>query len=77
MTHLMQRGVRIPRDMALLCRDDDAFLDSTVPRVARYAVSPPVFAKRVYRMVMSMVQGGAAHEGNVRVMPAYLRRESV
>lgn len=77
LTHLLRRGVRIPQDMALVCRDDDTFLDSTEPRVARYAVSPAAFAKRVHRMVVGLVQDGLVREGNVRVMPTFTRRESV
>ncbi len=76
-THLLGRGVRIPQDMAVLCRDDDTFLDSTVPRLSRYAVSPEDFAKRVHRMVVGLVQEGVVREGNVRVMPAFTKRESV
>lgn len=77
LTHLLRSGVKVPQDMALVCRDDDTFLDSTEPRMARYEVSPADFAKRVHRMVVSMVQEGVVREGNVRVMPTFTKRESV
>ncbi len=77
LTHLLKRGVRIPQDMALLCRDDDTFLDSTVPRVARYVVSPSAFARQVFRMVMRQVKHGQVRGGGVRVMPVFTARESL
>jgi DNA-binding LacI/PurR family transcriptional regulator len=76
-THLLRRGVRIPQDMAVLCRDDDAFLDWVVPRMTRYAVSPVAFAKRIYHLVIKLVEEGRAKETGVKVVPAFLGRESV
>lgn len=77
LTHLLRRGVKIPGDMALLCRDDDSFLDHVVPRMARYAVKPDAFAKQVFRMVMGLVQDGQLPHSDVKVMPALVARESV
>jgi LacI family transcriptional regulator len=63
--------------MALLCRDDDSFLDHVVPRMARYAVNPGVFAKQVFRMVMGLVQEGQLPNTDVKVMPTLVPRESI
>ncbi len=71
-TGLLQRGVRIPQDMALICRDDDLFLDETAPQIARYSVPATAFAKRLFRLVR---QPGA--RGDTKVMPNYVKRESV
>lgn len=76
LTHLLALGVRVPKDLALLCRDDDGFLDHTLPRVARYVVSPSTFAKNVFRAVMTLGQGGQVRHSDVRVMPAFVARES-
>lgn len=77
LTHLLRRGVKIPGDMALLCRDDDSFLDHVVPRMARYAVDPGAFAKQVFRMVMGLVQEGQLTRTDVKVMPDFTKRESL
>jgi DNA-binding LacI/PurR family transcriptional regulator len=77
LTHLLKSGIRIPQDMALVCRDDDTFLDSTVPRLARYMVSPSTFARQVFRMVMHLVKHGQARSSSVRVMPVFVTRESL
>lgn len=71
-TALMQQGLRIPRDMAVVCRDDDSFLDETVPQIARYSVTAGAFAKRIFRLVR---QPGSRVD--TKVMPEFVRRESL
>lgn len=71
-TALLQRGLRIPQDMALICRDDDSFLDESVPQIARYSVTASTFAKRIFRLVR---QPGV--KGDTKVMPEFVRRESL
>ena len=75
-SHLLGRGVQIPRDMAVLCRDDDGFLDHVVPRVARYTFSPEVFARHLGRQVLRLISEGAIKGTSVKVMPEFLKRES-
>ncbi len=77
LTHLLRRGIKVPGDMALLCRDDDSFLDHVVPRMARYVVNPDAFAKQVFRMVMGLVQEGQLPNTDVKVMPSFMARESL
>ncbi|MDZ4287680.1 MAG: substrate-binding domain-containing protein [Prosthecobacter sp.] len=71
-TGLLQRGVRIPQEMAVICRDDDLYLDEVVPSVARYSVPPSVFAKQIFRLVQ---QPGTKRD--TKVMPVFLKRESL
>lgn len=77
LTVLLNHGVRIPEDMALICRDDDGFLDHVIPRLSRYKVSPAGFVKRIYRRVMNLVQNGHTTDGEGLVVPEFLKRESV
>jgi len=69
---LLGRGVRIPQEMALICRDDDLYLDDVVPSIARYTVPPSAFAKRIFRLVQ---QPGSKRD--TKVMPVFLKRESL
>ena len=75
-THLLGRGVKVPRDMAMICRDDDGFLDHVVPRMARYTFSPEVFARHLVRQVLRLVNQGAVQGASVKVLPEFLKRES-
>lgn len=65
MMHLMGRGLRIPRDIAVVSRDDESFLHHVVPAVTRYATSPDQFARRVSAAVLLLAKGsslpGRAH----------------
>lgn len=71
-TALLQRGLRIPQDISLICRDDDVFLDETLPQIARYSITAGTFAKRIFRLVR---QPGA--KGETKVMPEFVKRESL
>jgi DNA-binding LacI/PurR family transcriptional regulator len=52
---LAQRGLRIPRDISLISRDDDPFLGVLAPAPARYVVSPHAFAKKVIGSLLQLV----------------------
>jgi LacI family transcriptional regulator len=71
-TALQQRGLLIPQDMAIICRDDDLYLDDTVPSIARYTVPPTTFAKRIFRLVFQ-----PSAKEDIKVMPVFLKRESL
>jgi len=76
-THLLRLGHRLPRDFAVVSRDDDAFLDHVVPRVTRYAADPAKFAKRLSKLVLELVQTGHASTTPVRLMPDLRAGETV
>lgn len=71
-TGLQQRGFHIPRDMAVICRDDDLYLDEVVPSIARYSVQPSAFAKKIFRLVSS-----PTIKNDIKVMPVFIKRESL
>lgn len=66
----------LPFKVALISRDDDAFLDFVTPRVARYSSNPVVFARRVSHAVLQMARFGAAPVRPVRLMPRFLPGET-
>lgn len=71
-TALQQRGIRIPQDMAVICRDDDLYLDEIVPSISRYSVPPSIFAKKIFRLMFQ-----PAAKEDIKVMPEFLKRESL
>lgn len=76
-THLLRHGHRLPRDFAVVSRDDDAFLDHVVPRVTRYAADPAKFARRLSKLVLELAQTGRTSTKPVRLMPDLKRGETV
>jgi DNA-binding LacI/PurR family transcriptional regulator len=77
MMHLMRLGFRIPQDMAIIARDDDSFLQHTVPAIARYAASPTPFAHAVSQAVRQLAETGNAPPRAIRLMPELVRGETI
>ena len=76
MMFLMQRGLRIPQDMAVVARDDDAFLQHTTPTTARYASNPAQFARRVCVAARQLAETGSLPPKAIRLMPKFIKGES-
>ncbi len=70
-------GVLIPRDISIITRDDDPFLDYVVPVPSRYVVNPHVMAKSLLRPVLELLEGNAVTQRVSRIMPEFLKGESV
>ena len=77
MTHLLRLGHKLPRDFAIVSRDDDAFLDHVVPKVTRYSADAAKFAKRLAKLVLELAQSGHTSTKPVRLMPDLRRGETV
>ena len=76
-THLLQKGLQVPRDVAVVSRDGDDFLNHVSPRVTCYNTSPEAFAKRLSRLVLELAQTGRTSLKPVRLMPEFCIGESV
>lgn len=76
-TRLAQHGVRVPEQMSLILRDDDPFLDYLAPVPARYVVRPHLLAKSLLRPVLEILEGHAVTVRSGRLMPEFVRGESV
>lgn len=70
--HIHARGLRVPMDIALVSRDDEPFLKHVVPPVARYAVNPALFARKVSRAVLELAQSGVVQPHNYRLIPRFI-----
>jgi DNA-binding LacI/PurR family transcriptional regulator len=76
-SHLLRRGVRLPQDLSLISRDDDPLLEHLVPVVARYHTDPILFARKISRLVLKLVSGGAQRPNDSRMMPELVRGETL
>jgi DNA-binding LacI/PurR family transcriptional regulator len=74
--HLARRGIKVPREMAVISRDDDSFLEHVVPSVARYSSNPAAFAQRLSRVVLSVAESGLSTIADHKLMPRFVRGES-
>ncbi|MFO1449334.1 MAG: substrate-binding domain-containing protein [Opitutaceae bacterium] len=76
-TRLMQSGVKIPEDISLISRDDDPFLSFIAPLPTRYEVNPHLMAQTLLRPVLEVVEGQAVSQRMARIIPKFLRGESI
>jgi len=71
-SHFLRKNLNLPRDVALISRDDDSFLESVVPTISRYTSNPTVFAHKVSRAVLEILGGGVLSRSDIRMMPTFV-----
>lgn len=77
LTHLLRSGYRLPRDLALVSRDDEAFLGHLSPQVARYTVDPALFPKKLSAAALKLAESGTAPPLAIRLIPRFVAGETV
>jgi hypothetical protein len=70
-------GLRFARDLALINRDDDPFLEHIVPCVACYSVDATLFARQLSRLVLQMACAGFVPCRDHRLMPRFVPGETL
>ncbi|CAN5814373.1 hypothetical protein BH11VER1_BH11VER1_40160 [soil metagenome] len=76
-TYLQQSGIRLPKEVAMISRDDDPFLEFITPSVTRYAGNPAQFAKRLAHAAMQLAKSGTFPARAIRLMPQFVKGETV
>lgn len=69
---LAERGLRVGRDIALICRDHDTFLSYLRPTPAGYAFSPKIYAKRLVPLVLAHVRNENIPHLDQRIDPEFI-----
>jgi DNA-binding LacI/PurR family transcriptional regulator len=77
LTALAQMGMCVPRDVSLISRDDDGFLDYLIPPPARYRNNPRTFAKKILAQVLRAVRAPAERLTHTRIVPPFALGGSV
>ena len=72
LSHLLSRKLELPRDVALISRDNESFLESMVPTIACYSSKPPLLARKISRKVLAVVRGEALSSIDTRIMPVFV-----
>lgn len=76
-TWLSERGLRIPRDISLICREDDSFLRFLIPRPASYQYSPRSFALKIDSVVQQLINQPEKAVPELQIIPTYKPGDSV
>lgn len=70
--HIQQKGLHIPGDVSLICRDDEDYLGWCVPPMARYHVDVDLYARRSARALIRLAKGGVRRLPLPPIMPRYM-----
>ena len=77
MSHLRHRGKSIPGEIAVISRDRDRYLDAFVPALSHYAIRSGDIARRTVRAVRQWLEHGKAPNGAIRLIPDFVKGETV
>lgn len=76
-TCLQHRGIQLPKEVAVISRDNDPFLEFITPAVTRYASDPAQFARRLSQAAVQLARSGAFPARAIRLMPQWVKGETV
>jgi DNA-binding LacI/PurR family transcriptional regulator len=74
---LAARGLQVPRDVSLICRDDDPFFEFIHPRPTCYRGTWELMLKAVFVQVRNIVAGKADKVRHVRLFPTFVKGASL
>lgn len=74
---LLRQGLRVPQEAALISSDEDVFMQYAIPSIAHYSASPTLLARKVSRVTLQLVRGGASELRDYRVMPHFVPGETL
>jgi LacI family transcriptional regulator len=75
-TFLMQQGLRIPRDVSLISREHEPFLDALVPQPSCYMFDPLRYGSMVHAKVSDILEGTSNTPKEQHLVPEYRAGES-
>lgn len=76
-SYLMHKGIGVPRELSLVCRDDDIFLDHLILALARYRVDWNLFANRCVRMVGQLNTAGVLNDSRRYIQARFIRGDTL
>ena len=76
LTHLQQRGIKIPSEISLICRDADPYLASCVPEPTRYVFNIQSQAKHISRLVQKVLHGQPVNQSS-KILPELIQGQTL
>jgi DNA-binding LacI/PurR family transcriptional regulator len=74
---LAQKGIRVPADISLLCRDDDLFLSFLATKPSRYVCDAQTRAKITFSTLMRVLEGRRGATPSTRMLPDFVEGASI
>jgi DNA-binding LacI/PurR family transcriptional regulator len=76
LSYLASVGLRVPRDISVISRDEETFLRFMHPLPAYYSTKPAKFAQAL-NQALKRILGGDTSPFAIRIMPDFVRGDSV
>jgi len=76
-TALASRGLRVPEDVSLICKDDALFLSHVMPDPTRYISDDHTTAKKLITQVLHQIQCPLHRSADIRLFPHFHKGASV
>jgi LacI family transcriptional regulator len=76
-TLLPRLGLMIPRDLSVICREDDPFLGFLAPSVARYSSDASALARKAALALARLAAGQPPRATHERLMPRFVPGGSI
>lgn len=77
MTYLLGKGLRIPRDLGVMCRDSASYLKECCPSLVHYECEPRLYAQRLHRCVMRLGNGESINAKAYKIIPTLIKGGSL
>ena len=77
MSFFASQGMRVPRDISVISRDHESFLDFMAPALAHYVVAPATFARKLSHLVLKMARGESVPARGHLLMPSFVPGETL
>lgn len=77
LSYLLEHRFKIGTEVALICRDEDFFLNHLSVKPSCYRINKEKFATRFCRMLLKLAQAGTYPEGSVLITPEFLDRDTL
>lgn len=69
--HLLKRGLSVPEDVSLVCRDHDPLFETVNPSLSHYLTQDAAFAHRLLRLMQQLVTHGYLPPEPTLIFPKY------
>jgi len=76
-SHLAARGLRVPADVSVICRDEDRFLSFVRPVPVRYGCRAQTFARKLLRPILTLAAGEPLAQPEIRIVADYVEGQSI
>lgn len=66
---VQQLGIQIPKDLSVICTDDNPAAEWLLPTLARYQIQPSAITGKVFRSIKKLLEEGQGTPSHTTILP--------